>query len=135
MIEKAELLVKLTCEHYKLTSLKRGKERPFKIVKNKDNVVVRVAEIRMALSYFLYKYCPLNMAHIAALVGYSDHTSLSLQYKKIDYFIQTEDEKIYPYYLVVKQIAENIGINMDAERLILNRNKLFKMANQIYVVK
>jgi hypothetical protein len=102
-----------------------SKTNHFKICKNSDNELVRLAEIRMALSYFLYMHCPLRLTEIAPLVGYKDHSTMSIYRKRIEFYIQTEDQKFFPYYLKVIDIASDLGISMKLKRILSYTNIAF----------
>mgnify|MGYP006278136183 CR=1 FL=1 len=128
--EQAEQLIQSACNYYKIDRLRSERKKPFRIVKNKDNQAVQVDALRMAMSYFLYKHFPLHMHEIGPMVGYSDHSTISYQYKKIDYYVQVEDAKIYPYYLVIKDLAENLGINTERERVLVTKNNIFTRVNK-----
>jgi chromosomal replication initiation ATPase DnaA len=126
--EQAIDLVKAVCDHYKITHNQMtamSKTNHFKICKNSDNELVRLAEIRMALSYFLYMHCPLRLTEIAPLVGYKDHSTMSIYRKRIEFYIQTEDQKFFPYYLKVIDIASDLGISMKLKRILSYTNIAF----------
>ena len=118
--EQAIQLVQAACDFYgislkQLQSL-RGRNH-FKICKDEDGNTVRIAEIRMALSYFIYQHCPMKLVEIAPLVGYKDHSTMSTYRMKIEYYIATEDPKFYPYYLKVIDLASDLGISMKLSRV------------------
>ncbi len=118
--DQAIQLIDKVCEHYKITHNQMtamSKTNHFKICKNSDNELVRLAEIRMALSYFLYMHCPLRLTEIAPLVGYKDHSTMSIYRKRIEFYIETEDSKFYPYYLKVIDLASDLEISMRMTRV------------------
>ena len=113
--EQAIQLVQATCDYYGITLEKLqqlNRRNHFKICKDQKGKIVRLAEIRMALSYFIYRYCPIKLTEIAPLVGYKDHSTMSTYRKKIEFYIETEDERFYPYYLKVIDLASDLGISM-----------------------
>jgi hypothetical protein len=118
--EQAIQLVQAACDFYGITLKQlqslRGRNH-FKICKDEDGNTVRIAEIRMALSYFIYKHCPMKLVEIAPLVGYKDHSTMSTYRMKIEYYIATEDPKFYPYYLKVIDLASDLGISMKLSRV------------------
>jgi chromosomal replication initiation ATPase DnaA len=136
--DQAIQLINKTCEFYNITSeqLQKGRRRnSFKVIKTEDGKKVRVAEIRMALSYFIYKYLPMKLVEIVPLVGYADHSTMSIYRKRIEHYIQTEDIKFYPYYLKVIDLASEIGISMKLERVLSYSEIIFKdHIGQIYLV-
>ncbi len=97
LIKKERKIINNKITHNQMIAM--SKTNHFKICKNSDNELVRLAEIRMALSYFLYMHCPLRLTEIAPLVGYKDHSTMSIYRKRIEFYIQTEDPKFFPYYL------------------------------------
>lgn len=125
--EQAIALIKNTCNYYKIKpeQLQMGKKlHSHKVCKNKDGHHIRLSEIRMALSYFLYKYCPLRLVEIAPLVGYADHSTMSTYRKTIEYYIETEDPYFYPYYLQIIDLASDLGITMRNERVSSRHNSM-----------
>jgi chromosomal replication initiation ATPase DnaA len=126
--EQAIQLIENTCQHYKIQHSQMtamSKTNHFKVCKNSEGKLVRLADIRMALSYFLYMYCPLRLTEIAPLVGYKDHSTMSIYRKKIEYYIETEDEIFYPYYLKIIDLASDIGISMKMKRILSYTNIAF----------
>ena len=127
--DQAIQLINKTCEFYNITSeqLQKGrKKNSFKVIKDVNGKKVKVAEIRMALSYFIYKYLPLKLVEIVPLVGYSDHSTMSIYRHKIEFYIETEDKKFFPYYLKVIDIASDLGITMKYERVLSYTDIIFK---------
>jgi chromosomal replication initiation ATPase DnaA len=118
--KQAIQLVQAACDFYGITLKQlqslRGRNH-FKICKDEDGNTVRIAEIRMALSYFIYQHCPMKLTEIAPLVGYKDHSTMSTYRMKIEYYIATEDPKFYPYYLKVIDLASDLGISMKLSRV------------------
>lgn len=122
--EQAVNLIQEVCNHYRITleQLQEHKRKNhFRVTYNDYGELVRLAEIRMAVSFFIYQYCPLKLVEIAPLVGYKDHSTMSTNRQKIEYFIETEDSRFFPYYLKVIEIASDLGISMK-----LNRVKSYK---------
>jgi chromosomal replication initiation ATPase DnaA len=127
--DQAIELINKTCEFYNISieRLQKGKRKNHcKVIKDLNGKKVRLSEIRMALSYFIYKYCPLKLVEVAPLVGYSDHSTMSIYRHKIEYYINTEDPQFYPYYLKVIDIASELGITMKYERILSYTDILFK---------
>ena len=126
--DQAIQLIDKVCEHYKIKHEQMtamSKTNHFKICKNSDGQLVRLAEIRMALSYFLYMHCPLKLTQIAPLVGYKDHSTMSIYRKRIEFYIETEDPQFYPYYLKVIDIASELNISMKLKRILSYTNIAF----------
>jgi chromosomal replication initiation ATPase DnaA len=126
--DQAIQLIDKVCQFYKIKHEQMtamSKSNHFKICKNSDGQLVRLAEIRMALSYFLYMHCPLKLTQIAPLVGYKDHSTMSIYRKRIEFYIETEDSKFYPYYLKVIDLASDLGISMKLKRILSYTNIAF----------
>ena len=122
-------LIDKVCDHYKIkqSQLKALSGRNhFKVCYNYDGELIRLAEVRMALSYFLYKHCPLKLVEIAPLVGYKDHSTMSTYRGNIEKYIETEDPKFFPYYLTIIDLASEIGISMKYERVLCYHSIVFK---------
>lgn len=118
--EQAIELVQAICNFYNITidQLQKGrKQYHFKVTKDKYGKLVRLSEIRMALAYFIYQHCPLKLVEIAPLVGYTDHSTMSIYRSRIEHYIQTEDPRFYPYYLQVIELASDLGISMKLKRV------------------
>jgi chromosomal replication initiation ATPase DnaA len=118
--EQAVKLVDEVCNYYGITldQLQEVKRRNhWKIAKNKHGEKVRLSDIRMALSYFIYQHCPIKLTEIAPLVGYKDHSTMSSYRARIEHYIETEDPKFYPYYLKVIDLASDLGISMKLSRV------------------
>lgn len=118
--EQAIQLVQAACDFYGITLKQlqslRGRNH-FKICKDDNGNTVRIAEIRMALSYFIYQHCPMKLVEIAPLVGYKDYSTMSTYRQRIEHYIATEDPKFYPYYLKVIDLASDLGISMKLSRV------------------
>jgi chromosomal replication initiation ATPase DnaA len=118
--EQAIQLVQAACDFYGITLKQlqslRGRNH-FKICKDDNGNTVRIAEIRMALSYFIYQHCPMKLVEIAPLVGYKDHSTMSTYRQRIEHYIETEDPKFYSYYLKVIDLASDLGISMKLSRV------------------
>lgn len=128
-LEQAQQLIESTCAYYKIdhsqmTALS-GKNH-YKVCYNKDGDLVRLAEVRMALSYFLYMHCPLKLVQIAPLVGYADHSTMSIYRKRIEHYITTEDPKFFPYYLKIIDLASDLNISMRLNRVCNKHSIAFK---------
>lgn len=126
---QAMQLIDSVCNHYKITQDQMkamSKTNHYKICYNSDGELVRLAEIRMALSYFIYQYTPMKLVEIAPLVGYNDHSTMSTYRKRIDYYIQTEDPKFFPYYLKVIDLASDLDISMRLQRVSSRSKTIFK---------
>jgi hypothetical protein len=118
--EQAIQLVQAACDFYGITLQQlqsiRGRNH-FKICKDQDGKVVRIAEIRMALSYFIYRHCPMKLTEIAPLVGYKDHSTMSTYRQRIEHYIETEDPRFFPYYLKIIDLASDLEISMRMTRV------------------
>jgi chromosomal replication initiation ATPase DnaA len=118
--EQAIKLVDEVCNYYGITldQLQEIKRRNhWKITKNKHGEQVRLSEIRMSLSYFIYQHCPMKLVEIAPLVGYKDHSTMSTYRSRIESYIETEDPKFFPYYLKVIDLASDLEITMRMTRV------------------
>jgi len=126
--EQAFNLVQAVCNYYGITleQLQEIKRRNhWKVIKNDKGEIIRLSEIRMALSYFIYRHCPLRLTEIAPLVGYKDHSTMSIYRSKIEYYIQTEDPRFCPYYLKVIDLASDLEISMRMTRVKSYKEILF----------
>lgn len=64
--------------------------------------------IRITLGHYIQCKYPLSMSDIAYMIGYSDHSSMSVYKKKIAQFIETEDRIFNGYYEILEAVAAKI---------------------------
>jgi len=50
---------------------------------------------------------------------------MSIYRKRIEFYIQTEDQKFFPYYLKVIDIASELNISMKLKRILSYTNIAF----------
>jgi hypothetical protein len=62
--------------------------------------------MRMALGYYFEAFLGLNLTTIAKLIGYASHSTMSQNRKKIEFFIEIEDDKFIPYFRKLSEIAD-----------------------------
>jgi chromosomal replication initiation ATPase DnaA len=77
-----------------------------------------VATIRMALGYYFTLYFPMSLVEIAGLIGYSDHSSISTNNKKIRYYIKNNDKYFMYYY----NLLQDLG-SFYTPMILIQRNK------------
>ncbi|MBM3417418.1 MAG: hypothetical protein FJY17_00680 [Bacteroidetes bacterium] len=116
--EQAIRLIEMVCEEYGLTK-KDLKNKRSKYTKKSQKRYVSICAIRQALSYFIFMHFPIRIADISKMVGYSDHSPLSSQRKKIEHYIKHKDYCFYPYYQKVKEYAYILGVNTRYARIVM----------------
>lgn len=67
---------------------------------------VSIATMRMALGYYFEAYLGQNLTYISKLIGYASHSTMSQNRKRIEWYIQNEDEKFLPYFKTLSDIAD-----------------------------
>ena len=131
--EQAIKLIESVCNYYGITNEQLRTES--KIAINKDGNLVRLSEIRMALAYFLFKYCPLRLTEIAPMVGYKKHSTISTYRRVVEMYIDTEDPHFFPYYIKTIDLASDLDISMKLERVISRSSRiLFKDYKKLVVI-
>lgn len=120
--EQAYELIESICNYYGITNEQLRTES--KIAINKNGELIRLSEIRMALAYFLFKYCPLRLTEIALLVGYKKHSTISTYRKVVERYIDMEDPHFFPYYIKTIDLASDLNISMRLERIISRSSKI-----------
>lgn len=127
--EQGIALIAATCKHYGITDVQLQHDK--KITISDGGRIIGLSEIRMALSYFLYKYCPLHLTEIAMLTGYSKHSTLSGYRRVVEVYIEKEDPRFFPYYITIIDLASDLDISMKLERVISRSSRiLFKDYNK-----
>lgn len=97
-----------------------SKAKKKKVVKG-----VNVAQLRMALGYYLYQNYPASLTEVAHIVGYEDHSSISGYFRKIYFYIKNEDAYFMRYYkplLALGQLYEPVKF----DRISRNQFALLK---------
>lgn len=82
-----------------------------------DKNGVSLAFIRQSLAHFLYKRLPIPAKELGLLIGYSDHSMVSLYSRIVENHIEINDQYFMPYYERLVQIAEPIVADLDFERI------------------
>lgn len=67
---------------------------------------VSLSSMRMALGYYFEAFLGLNLTTISKLIGYASHSTMSQNRKKIEWFLKVEDEKFFPYFKSLSDIAD-----------------------------
>lgn len=82
-----------------------------------DKNGVSLAFIRQSLAHFLYKRLPIPAKELGKLIGYSDHSMVSLYSRIVESHIEINDQYFMPYYERLLQIAEPMVEGMDFVRV------------------
>lgn len=120
--EQGVALVESVCKYYGITVEQLRTES--KVAFNQYGKPIRLSEIRMALSYFLSKYCPFYLTEIAPMVGYKKHSTISGYRKVVERYINMEDSQFFPYYAKVIDLASDFNISMKLKRVIKKSSKI-----------
>ena len=67
---------------------------------------VSLATMRMAVGYYFEAYLGLKLTYIAKLTGYASHSTMSQNRKRIEWYLQVEDEKFVSYFKTLSDIAD-----------------------------
>ena len=120
--EQAELLIESVCNYYdfdrSLLYKKNGLKPIRLIIKriDKKKVKIDLSSIKMALSYILTKYTAIPVEVIGPMVGYSDHTTIPYAKRKVENYLEIEDDKFMPYWENINNLIDDIGFKKDMIR-------------------
>jgi len=78
---------------------------------------VSLSFIRQSLAHFLYKRLPLNAKTVGELVGYSDHSMVSLYSRIVEDHFEVNDRIFMPYYEKLVEIALPMVESVNFERV------------------
>ena len=76
-----------------------------------------LAFIRQSLAHFLYKRLPLNAATVGKIVGYRDHSMVSLYSRIVENHFEVDDYAFMPYYHKLVEIADPMVESVNFERI------------------
>ena len=76
-----------------------------------------LAFIRQSLAHFLYKRLPLNAATVGKIVGYKDHSMVSLYSRIVENHFEVDDYAFMPYYHKLVEIADPMVESVNFERI------------------
>lgn len=76
-----------------------------------------LAFIRQSLAHFLYKRLPLNAATVGKIVGYKDHSMVSLYSRIVENHFEVDDYAFMPYYHKLVEIADPMVEKVNFERI------------------
>lgn len=82
------------------------KQRIHKVGRRKVKNGVHISAMRMCLGHYFDITFNLKLIQIAELVGYSDHSVLSGNRKRIKWYLETNDTFFLMHYLPLLQIAD-----------------------------
>lgn len=89
-------------------------------IKKKKRVAdngLSLAFIRQSLAHFLYKRLPLNAATVGKIVGYKDHSMVSLYSRIVENHFEVDDYAFMPYYHKLVEIADPMVESVNFERI------------------
>ena len=93
-----------------------SKKRGQKLAKV-DNKGKSLSFIRQSLAHFLYKRLPVNTAELGKLIGYADHSMVSLYSRIVENHIEIQDPYFMPYYNRLVEIATPMVDPVNFERV------------------
>lgn len=76
-----------------------------------------VAFMRQSLGHYLYQKLPLYALDVGRLVGYSDHSMVSLYSRIVEIHFETNDPSFIPYYRKLEQIADPLVKHLGFRRM------------------
>lgn len=78
---------------------------------------ISLSFIRQSLAHYLYKRLPLNASTVGQLVGYSDHSMVSLYSRIVENHFEINDFRFMPYYNALTKIADPMVFDVNFERV------------------
>lgn len=85
--------------------------------KRVDEKGTSLSFIRQSLAHYLYKRLPLNARTVGEIVGYSDHSMVSLYSRIVEDHFEVNDRYFMPYYDKLVEIAEPMVNSVNFERI------------------
>ena len=82
-----------------------------------DNKGKSLSFIRQSLAHFLYKRLPVNTAELGKLIGYADHSMVSLYSRIVENHIEIQDPYFMPYYNRLVELATPMVDPVNFERV------------------
>jgi len=116
IVDKANQIIDLYCEAMNVPRQSLSKLQ-YKKLARVDKNGTSLAFIRQSLAHLLYKRLPLNAAELGKLIGYSDHSMVSLYSRIVENHIEIQDPYFMPYYQKLAEIAEPIVSEVNFERI------------------
>lgn len=112
----ADLVVEKYCIEMGIDRAILSKNRFSKKRRRTENGIC-LSFIRQSLAHYLYKRLPLNASTVGQLVGYSDHSMVSLYSRIVENHFQVEDPYFMPYYHKLVEIADPMVQSVNFERI------------------
>ena len=112
----ADLVVEKYCLEMGVDRDVLSKNRFSKKRRRTDNGI-SLSFIRQSLAHYLYKRLPLNAATVGQLVGYSDHSMVSLYSRIVENHFEVDDPYFMPYYQKLVAIADPMVESVNFERI------------------
>lgn len=131
---EAELLIEAVCNHFEFERSLLYKKKGLKPIRlafkqvNRKKVKTDLSLIKMCLAYLITRYSAIPMDVIGPMVGYSDHSTIPYIKRKINIYLEIQDEKFLRYWIPINEIADSIGFKKD-----LIRQSMIKVIHMIAV--
>lgn len=116
IIEIANKVIDAYCADMKVDRQMLAKKKGVKLAKV-DDKGKNLSFIRQSLGYFLYKRLPIKTLELGKLIGYSDHSTVSLYSRIVESHIEIQDPYFMPYYNRLVDLASPIVEPVNFERI------------------
>lgn len=105
--QKANQVINTFCKSMEVDRKDLGKLHLKKLARV-DRKGTSLSFIRQALAHYLYKRLPLNAAELGKLIGYADHSMVSLYSRIVENHLEIKDPYFMPYYQKLVELADPI---------------------------
>ena len=78
---------------------------------------ISLSFMRQSLAHYLYKWLPLETRIVGKLVGYADHSMVSLYSRIVENHFEVNDPYFMPYYTTLTKVADPMVANVGFERV------------------
>lgn len=116
IVNKANQVIDLYCLEMNVDRANLSKLQRKKLARVDQNGT-SLSFIRQSLAHYLYKRLPLNAAELGKLIGYSDHSMVSLYSRIVEDHLQVQDRIFLPYYEKLVQLADPIVADVNFHRI------------------
>lgn len=116
IIDKANQVIDLYCETMNVERQALSKVY-FKKLARVDKNGTNLSFIRQSLAHYLYKRLPLNAGELGKMIGYSDHSMVSLYSRIVESHMEIHDPYFMPYYEKLVELADPIVKDIDFLRI------------------
>lgn len=114
--EKANQIIDLYCKEMNVDRNNLYKNKHKKLLRIDQNGT-SLSFIRQSLAHYLYKRLPINGGELGKMIGYSDHSMVSLYSRIVQNHLEIQDPYFVPYYEKLVKLADPLVQDVDFVRV------------------